>query len=192
MPAPHRTQPARRARATALAIVLLALGACQAPPETPEAEPPATEAPEAATAETPLEGITTDEVAPDAPVTDETETGAPVMDEAAPPEVAALPPPEPAPPPPPPPEPVIDDNPDRLIGLSRGDVRDLLGTPALVRREAPAEIWQYLGGACVFDVFLYETGEIPRVDYVEARDDDGHPIEARACLNSLLRARLAS
>jgi len=186
MPAPHWTQPAHSARAITLAIFLLALGACQAPPETP-----ATETPEAATVETPPEGTTTDEVAPDEAAPDQAVPGAPVTDEAAPPEVAALPPPEPAPPPPPP-EPVIDDDPDRLIGLSRADVRELLGTPALVRREAPAEIWQYLGGACVFDVFLYETSETPRVDYVEARDDDGRPIEARACLNGLLRARLAS
>lgn len=100
-------------------------------------------------------------------------------------EVAALPP-EPEP------EPEIDDDPEQLIGLGPNEVHDLLGTPALVRREAPAQVWQYLGESCVFDVILYEEPEGNRVDYVEARDGSGNKDEARACLRQLLRARLAT
>src|SRR3546814_1742826 len=54
------------------------------------------------------------------------------------PRVAALPP--------------VNDDPAQLLGLDRDGVSALLGTPDLIRREAPAEIWQYVGGNCVFDV----------------------------------------
>ena len=84
----------------------------------------------------------------------------------------------------------IDDNPERLMGLSPNGVARLLGDPALVRREPPAEIWQYLGASCVFDVFLYENAGAQRVTYLEARDRKARRIEERGCLRELLRARL--
>ena len=102
-----------------------------------------------------------------------------------PPEVAALPPE-----PPPPPEPVIDDDPDRLFGLDRPALSAMLGEPALIRREAPAEIWQYRSATCVFDVFLYDAAGTHRVEFLEARDSAARKIDARACLNQLLRARM--
>jgi len=90
-----------------------------------------------------------------------------------------------------PPEPVIDDNPQRLMGLGPGALSTILGEPELIRREAPAEIWQYRNDNCVLDVFLYDTAGRREVTYVEARDGAAQQIEARACLNELLRARLA-
>jgi hypothetical protein len=89
-----------------------------------------------------------------------------------------------------PPEPVIDDDPRRLMGIGPDALRAALGEPELVRREIPAEIWQYRGAVCVFDVFLYDTGGRAMVTYVEARDGAAQRIEPRACLNELLRARL--
>ena len=89
-----------------------------------------------------------------------------------------------------PPEPQIDDNPDRLMGLDRIGIDSLLGRPDLIRREPPAEIWQYRGESCVFDVFLYEQAGNTRVTYLEARDPTARRIEARGCLYELLRARL--
>jgi len=95
------------------------------------------------------------------------------------PEIAALPP-----------EPVIDDDPARLMGLDRNGLAKLLGDPELTRREPPAEIWQYRGESCVFDVFLYEQAGRQLVTYLEARDGAARRIGARGCLNELLRARL--
>ncbi len=89
-----------------------------------------------------------------------------------------------------PPEPLIDDNPQRLMGIGPGALGAILGTPELVRREAPAEIWQYRNSNCVLDVFLYDTAGRREVTYIEARDGAAQRIEARACLNELLRARL--
>jgi hypothetical protein len=105
---------------------------------------------------------------------------------------------EPAPAPPPvteeaavPPEPEIDDDPDRLIGLDPDSLFALLGEPELIRRENPAQIWQYRGVDCVFDVILYREADSSRVTYVEARDEKGRRSEPRACLNQLLRAHSA-
>ena len=46
-------------------------------------------------------------------------------------------------------------DPEELMGLNRGQITVMLGAPNLVRRDAPAEVWQYLGGECVLDLFLY-------------------------------------
>lgn len=91
-----------------------------------------------------------------------------------------------------PPEPVIDDDPERLIGLGTQGLSALLGQPELIRREAPAQVWQYRGVDCVFDIFLYRKDDSDSVTYVEARDSEGNKTETRPCLNELLRARQAS
>jgi len=107
------------------------------------------------------------------------EPAAPVSPMPAPaPKVAALPP--------------INDDPAQLMGLDRDGVSALLGTPDLIRREAPAEIWQYVGGDCVFDVVLYERGTRYTVSYLEARDTAAAIQPPRPCLNKLLRARQAA
>ena len=85
--------------------------------------------------------------------------------------------------------PPIDDDPERLMGLDREGLSDLLGTPSLVRREMPAEIWQYEAEDCIFDVFLYDEGGWYQVSYLEARDAEARKTDARSCLNRLLRAQ---
>ena len=89
------------------------------------------------------------------------------------------------------PAPAIDDDPARILGLGPDRLTELLGRPELTRREPPAEIWQYRGESCVFDVFLYEEGGRVRVTYLEARDARARRVAERGCLNQLLRARLA-
>lgn len=84
----------------------------------------------------------------------------------------------------------VDDDPERLIGLGPNGLNVLLGQPTLIRREPPAQIWQYRSSACVFDVVLYDEYDGERVTYVEARDSLGKRTAPRPCLNSLLRARL--
>lgn len=90
------------------------------------------------------------------------------------------------------PEPEIDDDPQRLLGLGPDALSNLLGRPELIRRESPAQVWQYRGAGCVFDVVLYQEAEDSTVTYVEARDGNGERMEPRPCLNQLLRARLAA
>ncbi len=92
--------------------------------------------------------------------------------------------------------PEIDDDPKQLLKMSRDDLNDLLGQPNLVRRETPAEIWQYRGKDCVLDVFLYNEAGKPdspfEVVYSEARDLEARKSDQRSCLNQLLRAQLTS
>lgn len=73
---------------------------------------------------------------------------------------------------------------DQLIGLSPTALLATLGSPRLLRRERPAEVWQYRVGSCVLDVFLYGTGEGARVVHLEARDGTAEPIAPQACLGA--------
>jgi len=88
------------------------------------------------------------------------------------------------------PEPPINDDPNQLLGLDKLRLDGLLGEPTLIRREAPAEIWQYETESCVLDVFLYDTVGVLRVTYVEARDKEAQFLNPRGCLNRLLKARM--
>jgi hypothetical protein len=72
-----------------------------------------------------------------------------------------------------------------LIGLERHEIQARLGDPALRRRDAPAEIWQYRSPLCVLDVFLYRDGPAMRVTNAELRPRDGRELPATTCLSSL-------
>lgn len=102
-------------------------------------------------------------------------------------------------------------DPASLMGLARDQVMALLGAPSLVRRDAPAEVWQYAGETCVLDLYLYEGGEgaesggpdsgrastraeasVYRVTYLEARGLGGGAVSERSCLNGLLAVKRAT
>jgi hypothetical protein len=72
-----------------------------------------------------------------------------------------------------------------LIGLERDQVQSRLGDPAMRRRDAPAEIWQYRSALCVVDLFLYREGQTVRVTNAEMRPRDGRELPAETCLSSL-------
>lgn len=104
----------------------------------------------------------------------------------------AAPPPEPAPAPPPPtleiaPEPVPPDA-ALLIGLDPAALEALLGAPALVRREAGVQLFQYRAAPCVLDIALYSPSpDQPfRARHIEARDREGEEINSRDCLALLV------
>lgn len=62
----------------------------------------------------------------------------------------------------------VNSDPQQLLGMDDAALKDLLGQPALVRREGDAEIWQYRGEECVLDLFLY--GGMRQVEHVDLRD----------------------
>ncbi len=78
--------------------------------------------------------------------------------------------------------------PPKVLGLEPHDVQELLGMPKLVRRDDPAEVWQYRSSACVLDVFLYpeETGA-QQVRYLEARTVAAEPARTDECVNDIRR-----
>ena len=89
---------------------------------------------------------------------------------------------------------LADIDPARMVGLDGAALEQLFGEPALIRRDAPAEIWQYRGADCVLDLFLYqdaggqEAGR-PRVLYVEARTGAAEPAPTEGCVGSVLATR---
>ena len=79
-------------------------------------------------------------------------------------------------------------DPNALIGLARADVAALLGPPKLLRRDPPAEMWQYRSDACVLHVFMYVSrGGHYLVRHVEVRDHRAD-IAAPHCYATLINA----
>ncbi|TDQ81986.1 hypothetical protein A8950_1806 [Dongia mobilis] len=74
---------------------------------------------------------------------------------------------------------------DQLMGLGSEDIRAALGAPARIREEEPAQIYQYVGGDCVLDLFLYQEAGIYRVTYAEARSVKAEHKPVEACLRTL-------
>lgn len=72
---------------------------------------------------------------------------------------------------------------EQLMGQDSQAVLVALGQPRRVRKEAPAEVWQYNAGSCVVDLFLYPDGGKQKVMHLEARDViHGKTIDATSCL----------
>jgi hypothetical protein len=60
--------------------------------------------------------------------------------------------------------------PSSLVGLDDHDVRSLLGRPKFVRRDGPAQIWQYGVRTCTLNLYLFREGTAMRVRHFEFRD----------------------
>lgn len=70
-----------------------------------------------------------------------------------------------------------------LIGRDGGGVTSALGEPKRIRKEDAAQVWQYDGGSCVLDLFLYPEGAGHRVVHLEARDAlSGQSFDANRCV----------
>jgi hypothetical protein len=83
------------------------------------------------------------------------------------------------------PRPVAD-----LIGLGPESLQRLLGEPRRQRRDAPAQLWQYVAEDCLLDLFLYDEPGGYRVTYVEARTRDGEAMRPDTCFEAV-RVELA-
>lgn len=79
--------------------------------------------------------------------------------------------------------------PPQMIGLDKTGVLSLLGAPHLIRRDGPAEVWQYAADACVLDLFLYAESGDYRVDYFELRPPPGETLPADACYAGIQRVK---
>lgn len=82
-------------------------------------------------------------------------------------------------------------DPGELLGLDRDAVSALLGRPELLRRDPPAELWQYQDTACILDLFLYQRqgGGAYTVAHFEVRGRSVVRVSAKDCLRALFRAR---
>ena len=77
-------------------------------------------------------------------------------------------------------------DPKELLGLDHKQVRRALGDPNRIRTEDPAQVWQYVTGDCVVDLYLYDRSGGLRVTYVEARSHPAEQAPTGRCLKLLL------
>lgn len=90
------------------------------------------------------------------------------------------------------PAPVVHSAPglEGVIGGRTGDLARLFGTPRLDVQEGDARKLQFVGPACVLDVYLYPQGPgtEPRATYVDARrSTDARDVDRAACVAALRR-----
>jgi hypothetical protein len=84
-------------------------------------------------------------------------------------------------------------DPKELLGLDHTALRRTLGKPAQMRDELTAQVWQYVTGDCVVDLYLYDDDQgALKVTYVEARSRTAEPTPTARCLKSLLERPTAS
>lgn len=75
-----------------------------------------------------------------------------------------------------------------VIGADRNELSRQFGTARLDVWEGDARKLQFVGNACVLDVYLYppERGKEPEATYVEARrPSDGQDVDRAACISAL-------
>ena len=92
--------------------------------------------------------------------------------------------------PPVPPAPVYSTNGlESVMGQSARALTSLFGNPDLDVREGTARKLQFLGPACVLDLYLYPSrqGAEPVVTHVDARLPDGRDTDKAACVETLSR-----
>jgi hypothetical protein len=85
--------------------------------------------------------------------------------------------------------PILSDDPSSFIGLGDAELSRTLGQPKQVRKDDPAEIWQYSGADCVVDFYLYaaDAGGLA-VAYMEARNQAAEATPADRCVKSLMQS----
>jgi len=89
----------------------------------------------------------------------------------------------------PPPQAAALGDPAGMIGADALALQRLFGPPRLVRRDAPAELWQYRARDCVVDLFLYQEKDGLRLLYLEARTGAAQVTAPRPCIEAVLASR---
>jgi hypothetical protein len=79
--------------------------------------------------------------------------------------------------------------PGDLTGIEGAALQRLLGAPGLVRKDYPAEVWQYRSASCVLDIYLYPDHDRLTVAHAEARAPEitGDPLPT--CIGQFAQSR---
>lgn len=94
----------------------------------------------------------------------------------------------PAPPPPRIPVPYGPAGMERVMGKDAAALTALFGKPDADVTEGSARKLQFQSKICVLDAYLYpKGGKAPVVTYVDARQNDGSPIDRASCVAALTR-----
>lgn len=73
-----------------------------------------------------------------------------------------------------------------LLGLASREVEELFGVPRFVRRDGPAQIWQYGTDACTVNLFFYRDGPSLKVRHVEFRNRSADLAVAGGCEGAIV------
>ncbi|WP_395638024.1 hypothetical protein, partial [Sphingorhabdus sp.] len=78
---------------------------------------------------------------------------------------------------------------EAVMGKDVGTLKRLFGEPRLDVVEVHGRKLQFVGKACVLDVFLYPDGKgrTEIVTYVDARRSDGAAVDRASCIDALQR-----
>lgn len=78
--------------------------------------------------------------------------------------------------------------PGLLLGLEPRQMQEVLGSPALVRREGAAQVMQFSNGDCALNITFYEesAGGAFRAHHLSSRMTDGREISPQHCLADIL------
>ena len=80
-------------------------------------------------------------------------------------------------------------DPEEFIGYRPQRLLPILGAPDFVRRDGPAQIWQYRAENCVLDLFLYGKNDDSQVRHVELRERVPGVEPVEQCFSRLRAAR---
>ena len=82
--------------------------------------------------------------------------------------------------------------PDDLLGLDEATLKHWFGPPSFIRRDYPAEVWQYRAKACVLELYLYPAADHMAVTHAEATSGGTQSTEETGlgpCLSALAEAK---
>lgn len=82
--------------------------------------------------------------------------------------------------------------PEVLIGKTPSEIETAFGQPHLLRKDAPAEVWQYLADGCALNLFFFPTGSEQglMVNHIAINGRDvasQNSIDSKKCFNDHLR-----
>lgn len=80
-------------------------------------------------------------------------------------------------------------DPEEFIGYGPQRLLPIMGAPDFVRRDGPAQIWQYRAENCVLDLFLYGKNDDSQVRHVELRERVPGVEPVEQCFSRLRTAR---
>ena len=78
---------------------------------------------------------------------------------------------------------------ESLLGAAPARIEQWFGKPGLIRRDDPAQVWQYRDKSCVLDVYLYPAQTGMQVAHAEARSQTFAGDPMAPCLTSLADAK---
>lgn len=80
------------------------------------------------------------------------------------------------------------DGPATVMGRNAGQLVTLFGQPNAEVREGVGRKLQFASAICVLDAYLYPRGDTQAVvTHVDARQNDGSPIDRASCVAALQR-----